>query len=88
MSPSRDQPVPGCQGVSPGSHGHGHGTGGQHGGHGHGEGRGGGHTHRPGPGADARYLVVALLLLAAFMVAEVWLALRTTAAVPGGTGRA
>ena len=34
-------------------------------------GGGGGHTHRPGPGADARYLVVALLLLAAFMVAEV-----------------
>ena len=32
---------------------------------------GGGHTHRPGPGADARYLVMALLLLAAFMVAEV-----------------
>jgi cobalt-zinc-cadmium efflux system protein len=69
MSSARDQPVPGCQGVNPG----GHGTGGQHGGHGHGHhgGGGGGHTHRPGPGADARYLVVALLLLAAFMVAEV-----------------
>jgi len=73
MSSARDQPVPGCQGVSPG----GHGTGGLPGGnrrgpgHGHGEGGGGGHTHRPGPGADARYLVVALLLLAAFMVAEV-----------------
>ena len=71
MSSARDQPVPGCQGVSPG----GHGPGGQHAGHGHGHGPGGdgggGHTHRPGPGADARYLVVALLLLAAFMVAEV-----------------
>jgi cobalt-zinc-cadmium efflux system protein len=66
MSSARDQPVPGCQGVSPG---------GQHGGRGHGHGPGGsgggGHTHRPGPGTDARYLVVALLLLAAFMVAEV-----------------
>ena len=71
MSSARDQPVPGCHGVSPG----GHGPGGQHAGHGYGhgpgEGGGGGHTHRPGPGADARYLVVALLLLAAFMVAEV-----------------
>ncbi|HXJ24056.1 MAG TPA: cation diffusion facilitator family transporter, partial [Streptosporangiaceae bacterium] len=64
MSSARDQPVPGCQGVSPGGHGPG--------GHGHAPGEGGGgHTHRPGPGADARYLVVALLLLAAFMVAEV-----------------
>lgn len=76
MSSASDQPAPGCQGASPG----GHGPGGQHGGHGHGhgfghghaEGGGGGHTHRPGPGADARYLVVALLLLAGFMEATAY----------------
>src|SRR6185437_1086691 len=67
MSAASDQPAPGCQGASPGNHG----PAGQHGGHGHGHGEGGGHTHRPGPGADARYLVVALLLLAGFMLAEV-----------------
>ncbi|HEY1324753.1 MAG TPA: cation diffusion facilitator family transporter [Streptosporangiaceae bacterium] len=36
--------------------------------HGHGD---GGHAHIPGPGADRRYLLIALLLLAAFMLAEV-----------------
>ena len=36
--------------------------------HGHGD---GGHAHIPGPGADRRYLLIALGLLAAFMAAEV-----------------
>ena len=36
--------------------------------HGHGD---GGHAHIPGPGADRRHLLIALLLLAAFMLAEV-----------------
>jgi cobalt-zinc-cadmium efflux system protein len=41
-------------------------------GHTHG---GGGHSHLPGPGADRRYLLIALGLLAAFMLAEVIVAL-------------
>jgi cobalt-zinc-cadmium efflux system protein len=36
--------------------------------HDHGD---GGHSHIPGPGADRRHLLIALLLLAAFMLAEV-----------------
>src|SRR5882724_7148295 len=63
MSSASQRPAPGCQGAGGGV------PGGQEPGHRHGG--GGGHTHRPGPGGDARYLVVALLLLAAFMVAEV-----------------
>ena len=67
MSPASHGPAPGCQGPGggvPGGHEPGHGSGGhQH--------AGGGHSHRPGPGADARYLLVALLLLAAFMLGEV-----------------
>ena len=35
----------------------------------------GGHAHIPGAGADRRYLLIALLLLAAFMLAEVIVAL-------------
>jgi cobalt-zinc-cadmium efflux system protein len=41
------------------------------GGSGHGHGAGHSHAHGPGPGGDARYLTGALVLLAAFMVAEV-----------------
>ena len=70
MSSAGHPPAPGCQGAGsgvPGGYGH---DGHQHGGTG-GGGGGGGHSHRPGPGADARYLVVALVLLAAFMAAEV-----------------
>ena len=37
-------------------------------------GHGGGHTHVPGAGADRRYLLIALGLLAAFMLAEVTVA--------------
>ena len=45
------------------------------GGHGHsGE---AGHSHLPGAGADRRYLLIALILLAAFMLAEVIVAVRS-----------
>jgi cobalt-zinc-cadmium efflux system protein len=76
MSSAGHPPAPGCQGAGrrvPGGYGHdGHQHGGSSGpGGGGGGGGGGGHSHRPGPGADARYLVVALALLAAFMAAEV-----------------
>ena len=50
-------------------HGREHGAG-----HGHGHdrpGAPGGHAHGPGAGADSRYLLIALALLAAFMLAEV-----------------
>jgi cobalt-zinc-cadmium efflux system protein len=42
---------------------------------GHPHGGKGGHAHIPGAGADRRYLLIALLLLAAFMLAEVIVAL-------------
>jgi cobalt-zinc-cadmium efflux system protein len=64
MSPASHPPAPGCKGTGPGGH-EGRGAGGR--GHAHGP----GHTHGPGSGADARYLVTALLLLAAFMLAEI-----------------
>src|SRR5689334_13706534 len=60
MSSAGHPPAPGCQGAGRGVPGGSGGSGGS-----------GGHSHRPGPGADARYLVVALVLLAAFMLAEV-----------------
>src|SRR5689334_2429843 len=76
MSTAGQPPAPGAHGAGrrvPGGYGHdGHQHGGSSGpGGSGGGGGGGGHSHRPGPGADARYLVVALALLAAFMAAEV-----------------
>ena len=58
-------------GRRPRSREHGGDRGGEHG-HGHdGPAAPGGHAHGPGAGADSRYLLIALALLAAFMVAEV-----------------
>ena len=55
---------------------------------GHPHGGKGGHAHIPGAGADRRYLLIALLLLAAFMLAEVIVAVAVRVAGPAVRRRA